>query len=72
MDRARALDELITSMVDLYSLVDVSDGVKDTLLRLEGVVIRIALQTTECGIFMLHHTSNTGRLFDPSSSRDIA
>jgi hypothetical protein len=47
-------------MIDLYSFVDVGDEAKRTILRLEGVITRIALQATECGIFILHHTSDIG------------
>ena len=70
MNRAKALEELIASMVDLYSFVDAGGELKSTLLRLEDVVTRIVIQTTECGIFILHYTCNTGRLIGLSSARD--
>ena len=46
-------------MVNVYSFVDEGDA-GDTIQRLEDVVIRLALQTIECGIFILHYTSNVG------------
>ena len=47
-------------MVNVYSFVDEGDA-GDTIQRLEDVVIRIALQTIECSIFILHYTSNAGK-----------
>jgi len=46
-------------VVDVYSFVDESDA-GDTIQRLEDIVIRIALQTIECSIFILLYTSNAG------------
>ena len=47
-------------MVNVYSFVDEGDA-GDTIQRLEDVVIRIALQTIECGIFIVHYTSSAGK-----------
>jgi len=40
-------------MNDVHSIVSVTP---------EDIVIRIAVQTIECGIFILHYIANTGRL----------
>jgi hypothetical protein len=60
MYRAKALEGLLASRVDLYSFLDAGDEVKSTILHLEDVITRITLQTIECGIFILHYASNTG------------
>jgi len=60
--RAGALKGLITSMVDIYSsVVDVET--RNTTQHLDGIIIRITLQTIECGIFILHYTSDVGMCF---------
>ena len=46
-------------MVNVYSFVDEGNA-GDMIQRLEDVVVRIALQTIECSIFILHYTSNAG------------
>jgi hypothetical protein len=47
-------------VVNVYSFVDEGDA-GATIQRLEDVVIRIALQTIECSIFILRYTSNAGK-----------
>ena len=51
MNRARALEDLAENMVDVCSFVDSS-------AEPEGLFSRVALQVTECGIFLLHHVFN--------------
>lgn len=53
MNRARALEDLVEPMVDVCTSVD--PGSKP-----EGLFSRVALQVTECGIFLLYHVFNTG------------
>jgi len=48
-------------MVDIYSSVDVINEAKAIIQRPGDITIRIALQTIECGIFILHYTSDGGR-----------
>ena len=69
MDRDDALRDLAASMADLYSFVDVVDGLENKIKSLENVIIRISVQTTECGIFIKQYVSYgfTGRLQDHSS-----
>ena len=69
MDRDDALRGLAASMADLYSFVDAVDGLEDKIKSLENVIIRISVQTTECGIFIRQYASHgfTGRLQDRSS-----
>ena len=55
-----ALEELVMSMVGTYSSVDVGEEGRISQ-RLEDIVIRIALQTIECSIFILHYISAAGR-----------
>jgi len=47
-------------VVNVYSFVD-EDDAGDTIQRLEDIVIRIALQTIECSIFILRYASNAGK-----------
>ena len=47
-------------MASLYSFVDVGGDSKGTIAGFEDVIIRIAVQTVECGIFILQYISNTG------------
>ena len=56
-------------MADLYSFVDAVDGLESKIKLLEDVIIRISVQTTECGIFIKQYVSHgfTGRLLDSSS-----
>jgi hypothetical protein len=46
-------------VINVYSFVDEGDA-GDTIRRLEDVVIRIALQTIECSIFIMRYTTNAG------------
>jgi hypothetical protein len=57
----------------LYSFVNVDgDGdFKNTIGNLEDVIIRIAVQTIECGIFVQEYTSNTGEWLDISSALSV-
>jgi len=56
-------------MADLYSFVDAVDGLENKIKLLEDVIIRISVQTTECGIFIKQYVSHgfTGRLLNRSS-----
>ena len=56
-------------MADLYSFVDAVDGLENKIKSLEEIIIRISIQTTECGIFIRQYVSHgfTGRLLDHSS-----
>ena len=45
-------------MKELYSFVDDVDKLKDKIKSLEDVLIRIANQTTECGIFIKRYASH--------------
>ena len=56
-------------MADLYSFVDAVDGLENKIKLLEDIIIRISVQTTECGIFIKQYVSHgfAGRLLDRSS-----
>ena len=45
-------------MVELYTFVDAGDGFSSKIPRFEEVIIRILVQTIECGIFIRQYTSN--------------
>jgi hypothetical protein len=47
-------------VINVYSFVDECDA-GETIQRLEDVVIRIALQTIECSIFILCYISDAGK-----------
>jgi hypothetical protein len=47
-------------MLRLYSFVNVGGNLDSILQNLEDVVIRVAVQTIECGIFIQQYTSNAG------------
>jgi hypothetical protein len=63
IDRAKVLKSIVTSAVDIYSFVDAEDEdeVRNLLQHQEYIIIRIALQTIECGIFIQHYASNAGK-----------
>lgn len=46
-------------IVTYSSIVDKGGNVSDGL---EDILIRTALQTVECGIFIFHHVSDAGRV----------
>ena len=48
-------------MVDIYTFDGGGDEGGSTNQRPEDITIRIALQTIECCIFILHYTSDAGR-----------
>lgn len=52
-------------MVDVYSSVDAGDEVESATRRPEDIIIRIALQTVECGLFILHYTFGPGEAGHP-------
>ena len=58
------------SMLDLYSFVDAVDELENKIKSLEDVIIRISVQTTECGIFINQYASQRflGRLVDRLSA----
>jgi len=58
------------SMLDLYSFVDAVDELENKIKSLEDVIIRISVQTTECGIFIKQYASQRflGRLVDRLSA----
>ena len=56
-------------MFSLYSIVNKGGDLKYIIGNLEDVFIRIAVQTTECGIFIQQYIFNTGGLFNISSSK---
>ena len=58
-------------MVDIYSSVGVINEAKAITQRPGDIAIRIALQTIECGIFILHYTSGAGKLFIISSASNL-
>jgi hypothetical protein len=59
INRARALDEVFAAMEDLYSFVETSDNLTDTISSLnQDILIRISRQMTECGIFIQLCASN--------------
>jgi hypothetical protein len=65
IDRARALHDLVLSLISLYSFVDMGGDFGDAIgNHLEDVMIRIAVQTIECGIFIQQYMSNTGEWLD--------
>jgi len=53
-----ALDKLVASMAELYSFVDTGDGFRSKIPHFEEVIIRMLVQTIECGIFIRQYTSN--------------
>jgi hypothetical protein len=56
-------------VIDVYAFVDEGDA-GDTIQRLEDIVIRIALQTIECSIFVLCYISNASKRFILSRTLD--
>jgi hypothetical protein len=66
MDRDDALRNLVACMADLYSFVDAVDGLENKIKLLEDIIIRISVQTTECGIFVRQYVSHkfAGRRLD--------
>ena len=68
IDRDDALRDLVACMADLYSFVDAVDGLENKIKSLEEVIIRISVQTTECGIFVRQYVSRefAGRRIVPS------
>ena len=58
-------------MAKAYSPVGIIDEVKNTSWRAEDLAIRIALQTIECGIFILHYTSDAGQPFVVSPASNL-
>jgi hypothetical protein len=68
MDRDDALRDLVACMADLYSFVDAVNGLENKIKSLEEVIIRISVQTTECGIFVRQYVSRefAGRRIVPS------
>ena len=48
-------------MVDIYTFDGRGDGGGNADQRTEDITIRIALQTIECCILILHYTSDAGR-----------
>jgi hypothetical protein len=69
IDRDDALRGLVACLADLYSFVDAVDGLENKIKLLEDVIIRISVQTTECGIFIRQCVSHgfAGRMLDRSS-----
>jgi len=59
IERAKVLHDLIASMLGLYSIVEDGDFNRK-IHDLDGVIIRIAVQTIECGIFVQQYMNNTG------------
>ena len=47
-------------MIRLYSNIDMDDNSPSAIQNLEDVLIKIAVQTIECGIFLQQYMSNTG------------
>jgi hypothetical protein len=47
-------------VVNVYSFVDEGDA-GDTIQRPEDIVIWVALQTIECGVFIPHYTSSAAK-----------
>lgn len=68
IDRGKVLFQIIRSLDDLYMFTDPTHEFSGKLQLLEGVIVRIAVQTAEFGIFILQYTSDAGRL--PHSSID--
>lgn len=57
-------------MADVYSFINGSDDLKHRIQHLEDAIIRITVQTTECGIFIQQWVSDTGGPLDTSRTRD--
>jgi hypothetical protein len=53
-------------MIALYSIIEEDGNLKGMIQQLDSVMVRIAAQTIECGIFIRQYTSNTGGV-DPFS-----
>jgi hypothetical protein len=51
-------------LISLYSFVDVGGDFGGAIGDLEDVMVRIAVQTIECGIFIQEYISNMGERFD--------
>ena len=53
-------------MDNLYSFVDAVEGPEDRIKSSEDILIRISIQTTECGIFIKQYAfdASTGKLPD--------
>ena len=56
-------------MADLYSFADAVDGLANKIKLLESIIVRVSVQTTECGIFIKQYVSHgfAGRLVRHSS-----
>jgi len=62
----------MTPMIALYSIVEEGGNLKSMVQNLDIVMIRIAVQTIECGVFIQQHTSNTGGWADADSEARVS
>lgn len=60
IDRAKATHDLVISLISLYSFADVGGDFGGAIENFEDAMMRIAVQTIECGIFIQQYTLNTG------------
>ncbi|KAJ7246869.1 WD40-repeat-containing domain protein [Mycena haematopus] len=64
-DTDEKVQELVETMVEVYSFVDDVESLPHRIKRLEDVLIQITKQTLECAIFIREYTGHgfAGRLF---------
>lgn len=49
---------LSNKMADLYSFVDDLEDLRNKIARLERTIVRVLVQTTECGLFIREYTDH--------------
>jgi len=70
IDANDAFRRLVASMDNLYSFVDVVEGLENRIKSSENILIRISIQTTECGIFIKQYAFNASASKLPDRRRD--
>jgi hypothetical protein len=58
IDRDRRIFDLVETMEDVYSFVDVVKSLPKKLEILEDVIVKILKQTVECAIFIREYTGH--------------
>jgi hypothetical protein len=65
LDRDRSIADLLVAMESVYSFVDALQSLPEKIDALEDIIIKIAVQTVECAIFIREYCGHGfgGRLF---------
>ena len=70
IDANDAFRRLVASMDNLYSFVDAVEGLENRIKSSEDILIRISIQTTECGVFIKQYAFNAFTSKLPDRLRD--